>query len=231
MKSFKFKQFEIQQSFGVFRVGTDGVLLGALANIDSAENVLEVGTGTGLISLMLAQRNPKANFLGIDINAEAENLTRLNIENSPFNSRLQNILADFKSFETDRTFDVIVSNPPYFEENPSGKDIIARQTIELNFQQLISKSSKLLSENGIFSVIIPFEVGEGFVEIAKDNQLYLKRKINIYGIENSKIKRLVLEFSPIEKDLDESDFVIEKSPRKYSDQYLELTKEFHVFKG
>jgi tRNA1Val (adenine37-N6)-methyltransferase len=212
-------------------VGTDGVLLGALANIDSAENVLEVGTGTGLISLMLAQRNLKANFLGIDINAEAENLTRLNFENSPFNSRLQNILADFKSFETDRTFDLIVSNPPYFEGNPSGKDIIARQTVELNFQQLISKSSKLLSENGMFSVIIPFEVGEGFVEIAKDNQLYLKRKINIYGIENSKIKRLVLEFSPIEKDLEESDFVIEKSPRKYSDQYLELTKEFHVFKG
>jgi len=231
VKSFKFKQFEIQQSSGVFRVGTDGVLLGALANIDSAENVLEVGTGTGLISLMLAQRNLKANFLGIDINAEAENLTRLNFENSPFNSRLQNILADFKSFETDRTFDVIVSNPPYFEENPSGKDIIARQTIELNFQQLISKSSKLLSENGMFSVIIPFEAGEGFVEIAKDNQLYLKRKINIYGIENSKIKRLVLEFSPIEKDLEESDFVIEKSPRKYSDQYLKLTKEFHVFKG
>ncbi|MCW3169833.1 methyltransferase [Chryseobacterium sp. 09-1422] len=231
MKSFKFKQFEIQQSSGVFRVGTDGVLLGALANIDSAKNVLEVGTGTGLISLMLAQRNLKANFLGIDINAEADNLTRLNFENSPFNSRLQNILADFKSFETDRTFDVIVSNPPYFEENPSGKDIIARQTIELNFQQLISKSSKLLSENGIFSVIIPFEAGEGFVEIAKHNQLYLKRKINIYGIENSKIKRLVLEFSPIEKDLNESDFVIEKSPRKYSDQYLELTKEFHVFKG
>lgn len=231
MKSFKFKQFEIQQSSGVFRVGTDGVLLGALANIDSAENVLEVGTGTGLISLMLAQRNLKANFLGIDINAEAENLTRLNFENSPFNSRLQNILADFKSFETDRTFDLIVSNPPYFEGNPSGKDIIARQTVELNFQQLISKSSKLLSENGMFSVIIPFEVGEGFVEIAKDNQLYLKRKINIYGIENSKIKRLVLEFSPIEKDLEESDFVIEKSPRKYSDQYLELTKEFHVFKG
>jgi tRNA1Val (adenine37-N6)-methyltransferase len=231
VKSFKFKQFEIQQSSGVFRVGTDAVLLGALANIDSAENVLEVGTGTGLISLMLAQRNPKANFLGIDINAEAENLTRLNFENSPFNSRLQNILADFKSFENDRTFDVIVSNPPYFEENSSRKDIIARQTIELNFQQLISKSSKLLTENGVFSVIIPFEVGEGFVEIAKDNQLYLKRKINIYGIENSKIKRLVLEFSPIEKYLEESDFVIEKSPRKYSDQYLELTKEFHVFKG
>lgn len=230
MKPFKFKQFEIQQSADVFRVGTDGVLLGSLANVNIAENVLEVGTGTGLISLMLAQRNLNTNFLGIEINEEAVNLTKLNFQNSPFNVRLKNTLQDFKTFETDEKFDLIVSNPPYFEENTSGKDILARQTIELNFQQLISKSSKLLSESGVFSVIIPFEVGVYFIEIAKGNQLFLNRKINIYGIENSKIKRLVLEFSQIEKALEESDFIIEKSPRKYSDQYLELTKEFHVFK-
>lgn len=231
MKPFKFKQFEIQQSADVFRVGTDGVLLGALANVDVAKNVLEVGTGTGLISLMLAQRNLNTNFLGIDINQEAVNLTKLNFQNSPFSLRLKNSYQDFKTFETDEKFDLIVSNPPYFEENPSGKDIVARQTVELNFQQVISKSSKLLSENGIFSIIIPFEVGTYFIETAKENQLFLNRKVNIYGIENSKIKRLVLEFSQSEKALEESDFVIEKSPRKYSDQYLELTKEFHLFKG
>ena len=82
MKPFKFKQFEIQQSTDVFRVGTDGVLLGALANVDLAGNVLEIGTGTGLVSLMLAQRNSEANFLGIDINEEAVNLTKINFENS-----------------------------------------------------------------------------------------------------------------------------------------------------
>lgn len=230
MKSFKFKQFEIQQSKNVFRVGTDGVLLGALANVNNASRVLEVGTGTGLISLMLAQRNSNAEFLGIDINEEAVNLTQLNFENSPFKPRLKNIHQDYKNFETEEKFDLIVSNPPYFEASDSEKDKIARQTVELNFSQLISKSSKLLSRNGIFSVIIPVEAGSDFIEICEENRLFLIRKINIKGIENSKIKRVILEFSLTEKVLEESEFIIEKSPRQYSDQYLELTKEFHVFK-
>ncbi|WP_312394567.1 methyltransferase [Chryseobacterium sp.] len=230
MKPFTFKQFEIQQSKDVFRVGTDGVLLGALANVSEASNVLEIGTGTGLISLMLAQRNSQAEFLGIDINEEAVNLTEQNFENSPFHSRLKNIHQDFKTFETDIQFNLIVSNPPYFESSNSEKDKIARQTVELNFRQLISKSSTLLTENGIFSVIIPIEAGNDFIKIAAENQLFLIKRINIKGIENSKAKRLILEFSLNEKPLEEQEFIIEKSPRQYSDQYLELTKEFHVFR-
>jgi len=230
VKPFTFKQFEIQQSKDVFRVGTDGVLLGALADVELASHVLEVGTGTGLISLMLAQRNPHAEFLGLDINEDAVQLTRLNFENSPFRLRLKNSHQDFKTFETSDRFDLIVSNPPYFEESGSEKDKIARQTIELNFSQLIARAAELLSGSGIFSVIIPVEAGEIFVSIGKKNNLYLKRKINIKGIEGSKTKRLILEFSSEAKEVDESDFIIEKSPRQYSDQYLELTKEFHVFK-
>lgn len=230
MKPFTFKQFEIQQSKDVFRVGTDGVLLGALADVELASHVLEVGTGTGLISLMLAQRNPHAEFLGLDINEDAAQLTRLNFENSPFRLRLKNSHQDFKTFGTSDRFDLIVSNPPYFEESGSEKDKIARQTVELNFSQLITRAAELLSGSGIFSVIIPVEAGEIFVSIGKENNLYLKRKINIKGIEGSKTKRLILEFSSEAKEVDESDFIIEKSPRQYSDQYLELTKEFHVFK-
>ena len=230
MKSFKFKQFEIQQSKSVFRVGTDGVLLGALASVNEAFKVLEVGTGTGLISLMLAQRIPEAEFLGIDINEEAAELTKANFENSPFKLRLTNILQDFKSFQTGDKFDLIVSNPPYFEVSDSEKDKIARQTVELNFRQLISKAAELLSENGVFSVIIPVEAGVDFIEMARENRLFLIKRINIKGIETSPVKRLVLEFSSVEKDPEVLEFVIEKSPRKYSDQYLELTKEFHVFR-
>ncbi len=230
MKPFRFKQFEIQQSKDVFRVGTDGVLLGALANVENASKVLEIGTGTGLISLMLAQRNSKADFLGIDINEEATNLTQNNFKNSPFHLRLKNIFQDFKAFQTDEKYDLIVSNPPYFEESDSEKDKLARQTVELNFLQLISKSSELLSENGILSVIIPFEAGNDFIQSAHKNKLFLVRQVNIKGIESSKAKRLVLEFSLNKKEIIESEFIIEKSPRQYSDQYLELTKEFHVFK-
>ncbi|MGG7441025.1 tRNA1(Val) (adenine(37)-N6)-methyltransferase [Chryseobacterium arthrosphaerae] len=230
MKPFIFKQFEIQQSRDVFRVGTDGVLLGALAAVESAFRVLEIGTGTGLISLMLAQRNPQADFLGLDISADAAALTALNFENAPFRERMKNIHQDFKTFETEEKFDLIVSNPPYFEESGSEKDKIARQTVELNFMQLISKSAQVLSEDGILSVIIPVEAGEIFISIAGENKLFLNRKVNIKGIEWAKVKRLVLEFSLTEKQLSESEFIIEKSPRIYSDQYLELTKEFHVFK-
>ncbi|WPO91517.1 tRNA1(Val) (adenine(37)-N6)-methyltransferase [Chryseobacterium sp. HR92] len=230
MKPFTFKQFKIEQSKDVFRVGTDGVLLGALANVRNASHVLEVGTGTGLISLMLAQRNPQAHFLGLDINGDAAALTQLNFGNAPFHTRLKNRHQDFKTFETEERFDLIVSNPPYFEESGSEKDKIARQTVELNFIQLISKASKLLSEGGIFSVIIPVEAGDVFISIGKENGLFLNRRVNIKGIENSKAKRLILEFSLQEKEINESDFIIEKSPRQYSDQYLELTKEFHVFK-
>lgn len=229
MKSFKFKQFEILQSKEVFRVGTDGVLLGSLATVDHVHTVLEIGTGTGLISLMVTQRNLHAECLGIDISEEAVHLTQLNFENSPFQGRLKNIHQDFKSFETDLRFDLIVSNPPYFEISDSLKDKIARQTIELNFHQLISKSAELLSEKGIFSVIIPVEAGQDFIEKAQQHQLFLTKIVNIKGIQNSKTKRLILEFSRNEKDLQESEFIIEKSPRQYSDQYLELTKEFHVF--
>lgn len=231
MKPFKFKKFEIQQSKDVFRVGTDGVLLGAFADVKDANKVLEVGTGTGLISLMLAQRNSKAQFCGLDIQEAAFSLTKNNFENSPFADRMKANFVDFKSYETNEKFDLIVSNPPYFEESSSNKDKIARQTVELNFEQLIFISADLLADKGVFSVIIPAEIGESVIDIAKEKLLFLNRKINIFGIENSKVKRLILEFTLNETEVQELDFIIEKSPRQYSDSYLELTKEFHIFKS
>ena len=123
----------------------------------------------------------------------------------------------------------MVCNPPFFEENNSVKDILARQQVELTFRNLIEKASKILSSEGIFSVIIPSESAQEFENLAEYFDLHLVRKINIFGIENGVLKRNVLEFSKKKSALEILDFTIEKSPRKYSDQYLELTKEFHVF--
>lgn len=229
MKPFRFQQFDIQQNADVFRVGTDAVLLGSLANVSEAKKVLEVGTGTGIISLMIAQRNPEAQILAIDINSEAVNISQTNFINSPFSDRINSQLQDLKNFETVEKFDLIISNPPYFEINNSEKDILARQRLELNFSDLIKKSSQLLSENGLFSVIIPIDSEKEFTQVCFNNNLFLQRKVSIKGIKTSEPKRLVLEYSFKESEPKVENFVIEKSPRVYSDEYLELTKDFHQF--
>ena len=229
MKPFRFLKFDIIQHENVFRVGTDGVLLGALCKVENAQKILEVGTGTGLISLMLAQRNANAEITALDLNEDAVKLAQENFKNALFSERLQVFHQDFKIFESQKEYDFVVCNPPFFEENNSVKDILARQQVELTFRNLIEKASKILSSEGIFSVIIPSESAQEFENLAQDFDLHLVRKINIFGIENGVLKRNVLEFSKKKSTLEILDFTIEKSPRKYSDQYLELTKEFHVF--
>ena len=229
MKPFRFQQFSIQQSKDVFRVGTDGVLLGAMCNVTNAKKILEIGTGTGLISLMLAQRNVSAKILAIDINENAVKLASENFRNSIFNENLKVELKDFKNFETNENFDLVVCNPPFFEENASAKDVLARQQVELNFRNLVEKSTEIITKKGILSIILPSEAATDVKSLAEEFNLYLVREINIYGIEGGNLKRNILEFSLAQKPLEISDFVIEKSPRKYSDQYLNLTKNFHVF--
>ena len=229
MKPFRFQQFSIQQSKDVFRVGTDGVLLGAMCNVKNAKKILEIGTGTGLISLMLAQRNVSAKILAIDINENAVKLASENFRNSIFNENLKVELKDFKNFETNENFDLVVCNPPFFEENASAKDVLARQQVELNFRNLVEKSTEIITKKGILSIILPSEAATDVKSLAAEFNLYLVREINIYGIEGGNLKRNILEFSLAQKPLEISDFVIEKKPREYSDQYLNLTKNFHVF--
>lgn len=229
MKPFRFKNFTIKQSKKVFRVGTDGVLLGALADVENADKILEVGTGSGLISLMLAQRNPNAITSALDINAEAVALASENFRNSPFSNWIWAVHADFKEFKTEKRFDLIISNPPYFEDNPSEKDLLARQQRELSFDELIKKSAQLLSPRGRFSVIIPYSTGEFFKNKCTESGLFLENQINIFGIRNGHLKRLILEFSFKKKEFTESDFIVEDSPRVYSAQYLKVTEDFHVF--
>lgn len=230
MKIFKFRKFEVKQNSEVFSVGTDAVLLGALVDAGYASHALEVGSGTGIISLMLAQRFPELRITAVDVNEVAAQLSGKNFQQSPFKDRLAAMCADFKSFSPAQELDLIFSNPPYFEPNTSEKSVIARQTRLLNFKDLIEKSRQLLSSRGRFSVIIPIEAETEFLGLANHYHLYLRRKVNIRGIAEGKIRRVILEFTRAKGDMDISELVIEKSPRVYSDQYLELTKDFHVFR-
>lgn len=230
IKPFVFQQFSILQSKDVFRVGTDGVLLGASVSVEHTENILEVGTGTGLIAMMIAQRNPKAKIMAIELNKNAVELARKNFENSPFSQQLSVIEADFKKFNTENKFDLIISNPPFFEENPSEKDVLARQQKELTWQNLIQKSATILSKSGILAVIIPYESGKYFETTANEHRLFLHHKKTIFGIKDSKPKRLILEFATTPGKTKNTSLVIENSPRKFSAEYLELTKGFHHFK-
>ncbi|MCT4180018.1 methyltransferase [Elizabethkingia anophelis] len=226
MKPFVFKRFEILQDKEVFRVGTDGVVLGALCNGEGAVRALEVGCGTGLISLMLAQRFSSAVFDALDINTKAVEIAGQNFSNSPFANRLNVVEINYNDFESVEKYDLIVSNPPYFESD-SSKDLIARHQVLLSFQQLIYKSARLISDTGILSVIIPCDDAENFITIAEDNNLHLIRKIDIYGIKGGKLKRNILEFSRKLSELVLEELVLEKGKRIYSDEYRELTKDFH----
>ncbi|NAW51260.1 methyltransferase [Elizabethkingia argentiflava] len=226
MKSFIFKKFEIRQDKEVFRVGTDGVVLGALSDGQRARHILEVGSGTGLIALMLAQRYPFARLTALDINPKAFELTRLNFKNSPFSTRMEAIGADYKLYTPSLKYDLIVSNPPYFEAE-SAKDLIARHQVLLSFQQLISKSTELISDEGILSFIIPSDNTARFTEVAQQKQLNLIRKVDIYGIAGGELKRNILEFSKASSPLVLEQLTLEKSPRIYTDEYKALTRNFH----
>jgi len=229
MKPFRFQNFEISQQADVFRVGTDGVLLGALSHLDGVKKVLEAGTGTGLISLMLAQRNPELHVTALDINPEAVALANSNFQNSPYRDRLRALQADFKSFSNDSEFDLIISNPPYFEVNDSAKDVFARQTIEMDAAVILHRGVGLLRDGGIISLIVPSGQSPDLEHIARQLGLHLIRRINIFGIVGGPVKRNVLEFSKKEIPATEQEFIIEKGPRVYSQQYLEATRDFHVF--
>ena len=231
LKPFQFKYFQIQQSLKVFRVGTDGVLLGALATCAEARSILEVGSGTGVVSLMLAQRNGIAKITALDIDINAVELSAKNFQLSPFSTRLEAKVQDFKAFKGLEKYDLIVSNPPYFPENDSEKDRTARQRIHLNFFELFQGAKSNLSVEGRLCLIVPFESKEEILDAAKNFAFFLERIVEIKGIEKGPVVRLILEFRLFDTVIKKELLTLEEQPRKYTQEYLELTRDFHVFKN
>lgn len=236
-KIFKFKQFEINQDKTAMKVGTDGVLLGAWCTIQKDLNsILDIGSGTGLISLMLAQRSCSETIDAIEIDDNAYEQTVENFENSVWGDRLFCYHCSFLEFveemygENER-YDLIVSNPPFYTdefqtENDSRNK--ARFTSSLSFTDLVKGTSLLLSNNGIFSVIIPIKEQEKFIEIAKSENLILNRVCNVRGNLISDPKRSLLEFSFNKTAIVKEELIIEKERHNYTEHYINLTKDFYL---
>lgn len=216
------------------KVGTDGVLLGAWVDISSVTNILDIGTGTGLIALMLAQRTPLSNITAIEIDHLASEQALENFQNSPWSNRLSlfNQSVQIYAKDTSRSFDLIVSNPPYFENiltSDNTQRQIARHTNTLSFEELLEVVRKLLMANGIFSVILPYSLKSTFVELAKQQSLFLNKITHVYPTNKSEIKRVLLSFSFKKTEIKKDALVIEPDKRhQYSKEYIQMTEDFYL---
>lgn len=232
---FEFKQFRIDQDGSAMKVGTDGVLLGAWADISEANTILDIGTGTGLIAMMAAQRtNEKTVIDAVEIEESSYQQALSNFANCPWASRINAYHSSFQDFcqSQGAKYDAIVSNPPYFLNGLNAKEesrTKARHADHLPFEELIAGSIKLLSEKGTLSVVLPVEEGELFIRLARLSGFCLKRKVSVLPNPGKPAKRYLLEFSVQTCDLQISDLRVENGQRHvYSPEYIALTKDFYL---
>ena len=229
MSIFKFKKFAIIQEKSAMKVGTDGVLLGSWVSCKRSNKILDVGCGTGLIALMLAQRNLKSSITAIEIDKIASKEAQLNINNSDWKERVNIKNTSLQNFITKIKFDLIVSNPPFFASNRSkDRRDIARHANSLSFEELIQNTADLLLESGILSVIIPKQSEAYFCEIAKSYSLFCNRVCYIKGNEMSEVKRVMIEFSFIKSKIKTEKLTIERSRHQYTNDYINLCQGFYL---
>jgi len=230
-KLFKFKKFNILQSDKVFKIGTDAVLLGAATDCDNVKNILDIGTGTGLIALMMAQKS-QAFIYAIDINEESASIAKFNVTNSEYADRIVVINSSLQNFCTDVKFDLIVSNPPYFSAGvlaPDKNRARARHNIDLNIKDLVLHSLRLLSEQGRIQVILPVEQSEAFLTECQNKGLYLKSKLIIIPKMGMRPVRVIIEMSKLKTEIKTTALIIENDQRHdYTDEYKNLTRDFYL---
>lgn len=230
MSSFKFKQFAVEQEDVAMKVGTDGVLLGAWARCVGARRILDIGTGTGVIALQMAQRNPVAQVQAVEIDEVAAKRARANFDMSPWAERLEVVQTAVQEFEPTEKFDLIISNPPYFIDSllpPDAKRSTARHTHDLTFEELDKAVCRLLAEEGRFALILPETEFERYIALT---HLHLVRRCDVQSVVGGTVKRVMGEFSkhkPVE--VERETLAIEVEQRgEFSEEYRTLTKDFYL---
>ena len=232
--TFTFKQFQVNQDRCAMKIGTDGVLLGAWTPlINNPYNVLDIGAGTGILSLMLAQRSNAEQIDAIEIDEDAYEQCVENFEASPWGDKLFCFHAGLDEFvdEPEDEYDLIISNPPFYTDDYKSDNTsrdLARFEDALPFEELIEAAALLLSDNGIFSVIIPYKEEERFVAMCKELDLFPLKITRVKGTSTSEIKRSLLAFCRMEQTPLIDELVIEISRHNYTSEYIELTKEFYL---
>ena len=195
-KPFRFKQFSVSHHRSSMKVGVDGVLVGCLANVYKANTILDIGTGCGLVALIAAQRNRKALVTGIDLHPESVEEATYNFNSSPFASRLAAINCNFLDFDESHRFDALISNPPFFDSGITYTDsarMAARHDCSLPMGELLSKSERLLSPDGVITIIFPSERIDSVKADAKAAGLFICRQTLIRGHAEAPVKRIVAE--------------------------------------
>jgi tRNA1Val (adenine37-N6)-methyltransferase len=233
-KHFQFKQFIIQQNKTAMKVGTDGVLLGSWAKITSkAERILDIGTGTGLIALMMAQRSAAKVIDAVELNKAAYQQATENFKASDWSKRLSCYRASFQEFsnEIQGNYDLIVSNPPFYittQEIVLKDRAMARHAYHLPFSELLLGVAKLLSKKGSCAFIIPFSEQDSFIVLAEKEGLFISQITHVKGNNESPIKRSLLQFSFVKNEILKKELVIENSRHLYTKDYIELVKDFYL---
>ena len=233
-KIFRFKQFEITQDRCAMKVGTDGVLLGAWSDVSAAKTILDIGTGTGIIALMLAQRTTIARVDAVEVDEASYKQAKSNFAKSKWDNNLSVLHISIQNYSASiaNEYDLIVCNPPFFSggtlSSYQDKNTV-RHTIKLSHQDLIKSTRTLLSREGKFSVILPLIEGLRFVEIAESYGLHCTKKTEVKPKKIKPIERLLLEFSKIKKPMINDELIIQKEGRNdWTDAYISLTDGFHL---
>lgn len=229
---FHFKKFSVSHARSTMKVGTDAVLLGAWADVREAQQILDIGTGNGTIALMLAQRsNQAANIDAVEIEEADAIQANENFLASPWVSKIHLHHIAIQKFLPDKKYDLIVSNPPYFNNSqkpPDSKRHQARHTVTLRYDELLTASLRLLKDDGKFNVILPFAEGLQFIELAKEFNLFCSRQFNFRTRAEKKIERWLIELTRKPSVAETGEILLYKSGDTWSDDYIKLTSAFYL---
>lgn len=230
MSVFRFKQFSIRQTDNAMKVGTDAMVLGALVRPEGKQLGLDIGAGTGVLSLMVAQRNTEISIDALELDVSSSKECAVNFENSDWSNRLNALNGDFLEFDFSKQYDFIVSNPPYFQsrlENNDERKAAARHESYLPLEPMVDRVAQLLSDEGDFWAIFPAEVQEEWSKVCNAAGLYATHITRIHGKDGLPANRIVCCYAKTKRASALNHLTIRDQSGKYTEAYIELTREFH----